>query len=72
MSKCTPKTTDADPYRLWSVSSAAEKLGVSRATVYRYVKDGALRTVIPNGYRERQYISDIELRRFVREGMPND
>ena len=63
---------DADPYRLWSVTEAAEKLGVGRGVVYGFIKDGALRTIVPNGYAKRQYISDVELRRFVMEGAPND
>lgn len=72
MSKRTPTVADADPYRLWSVSDVAEKLGVGRGVVYGFIKEGALRTVVPNGYKQRQYISDVELRRFVMEGMPND
>lgn len=59
---------DADPYRLRSVTEAAEKLGVGRGVVYGFIKDGALRTIVPNGYAKRQYISDVELRRFVMEG----
>ena len=72
MRKCTTTVADADPYRLWSVTEAAEKLGVGRGVVYGFIKDGALRTVIPNGYKHRQYVSDVELRRFVMEGAPND
>lgn len=72
MRKCTTTVADADPYRLWSVTEAAEKLGVGRGVVYGFIKDGALRTIVPNGYAKRQYISDVELRRFVMEGAPND
>lgn len=72
MRKRTPTVADADPYRLWSVTEAAEKLGVGRGVVYGFIKEGALRTVVPNGYAKRQYISDVELRRFVMEGAPND
>ena len=42
--------------RYWSSREAAEKLGVSRATLYSYVSRGLLRAYAAEVPRERRYL----------------
>ena len=53
---------DVKPKGKYSIKETAEKLGVSRTTIYRYIKGGFLnRTIRPNG---QVAIAGSEITRF--------
>ena len=55
--------------RLMPPVTAAKRLGVTRETVYRWMKDGHLRYVTPSGggVRPRKFIRESEVYRHLSE-----
>lgn len=45
------RTKNVPPHQLMAVSEAASRLAISRASVYRLIADGRLRTVLIGGCR---------------------
>ena len=55
--------------RLNAVPKVGERLGVSRATVWRLIKAGELRAV---RIRKRVLVSDVEIARLMEQGTHGD
>jgi len=55
--------------RYYTIDQVAERFGVTRATVYNWMKGGQLRYVLVGSHRR---ITETAVREFVREGRPED
>ena len=51
-----------------TVAEAANRLGISKETVYRLINDGRLHAIVVSGKKLRRFrIEEQELERFIRD-----
>lgn len=55
--------------RYYTIDQVAERFGVTRAGVYKWMKSGQLRYVVVGAHRR---ITESAIRDFIKEGRPED
>ena len=62
-----PRAADVTEDQLHSIAAAATRLGIHRATLYRMLKSGLLRSTRVGVSGQGLRISEREIRRYIRE-----